>query len=570
MLRVLVVLVLVAACAASSTATVRLPEVIRGSLTLTAAKSPYWVTQDTWIMAGATVTCEQNVLVKAKPGARLMVYGTLIAAKTTFRTAKPKPTLADRWGGIWFVGADCSASRLTEGCSIQAAGAPVQDPGLGSVSAAVVVWGDGQDVPKPELHSCQIAGSAGDGVLVIAAAPVLDQCTIARCTGRAVVFHGGGIADFAAPCVAAGNGANAAVFEGGGNGVFFPQQWRAPGFPYVVESVVSVLQGGSITIDPGVQLKMKTNAWLVADRGPITAPGLADKPITIAGATTGAGAWHGIVVNAGDTGSSFEYCEVTGGGVGGAADLSVTGGEVTVANCRFAKGAASGLWLQDCTAHVTGTTIEDHLSGVGIGILGSTRATISECLIRRNGLAGVHLNGRPSVTLTPHNALLHNGSYDVINNTPNTVDAQWNYWGVVSAKVVSRRIFDGRDARGLGVVIFDHFLTAPLGGGAAASVARLAIASAAAMPVRSGGVQVTYALTAPAVVQADIVNMAGRPIRRIAEEQEAAVGVNVLVWDGRSDAGLAVPAGRYLIRLQASGRSGERAQALAPVVIDQR
>jgi hypothetical protein len=247
----------------------------------------------------------------------------------------------------------------------------------------------------------------------------------------------------------------------------------------------------------------------------------------------------------------------------------VTGGEVSVAHCRFAEGAASGLWLQDCTAHVTDTTISYHPSGVGIAVLGSTQATIAGCLIRNNGLAGVHINGWPSVTLSPHNVLLRNASYDVINNTPRAVNAQWNYWGAVTAKGVSRRIFDGRDAHGLGLVSFDHFLKGPPSG-TAASVARLAIASAAAMPLRSGGVQVAYALTAPAVVQAEIVNTAGRPIRRVAKDQEAVAGLNVLVWDGRSDAGLAVPAGRYLVRLRASGQSGEQAQAIAPVMIDPR
>jgi flagellar hook assembly protein FlgD len=113
------------------------------------------------------------------------------------------------------------------------------------------------------------------------------------------------------------------------------------------------------------------------------------------------------------------------------------------------------------------------------------------------------------------------------------------------------------------VVRFTPILSAVPTGGASATAAGVAITSAAAAPLASGAVQVTYTLSAPAQVRARVMNIAGRPIRTVAAQQEAAAGANTLLWDGRSDAGVAVPNGAYFVELLAQTADGAQARVLA-------
>jgi len=82
------------------------------------------------------------------------------------------------------------------------------------------------------------------------------------------------------------------------------------------------------------------------------------------------------------------------------------------------------------------------------------------------------------------------------------------------------------------------------------------------------GAQVTFTLSADAAVTAEVLNIAGRPVRLLVSDHPMPTGTNTLAWDGRNSAGLAVPAGAYLVRLKAATASGGQGQALAMVRID--
>ena len=61
----------------------------------------------------------------------------------------------------------------------------------------------------------------------------------------------------------------------------------------------------------------------------------------------------------------------------------------------------------------------------------------------------------------------------------------------------------------------------------------------------------------------EVVNIAGRTVRRVCEDRPGTAGTNVVLWDGRCDAGTRAPAGRYLVRVTARGEDGQQSQALA-------
>jgi Subtilase family/FlgD Ig-like domain len=94
----------------------------------------------------------------------------------------------------------------------------------------------------------------------------------------------------------------------------------------------------------------------------------------------------------------------------------------------------------------------------------------------------------------------------------------------------------------------------------------LAIGGLAAVPTRAGA-EVVFSLTAAAKVEAQVLNVAGRPIRTITTSTECAAGRNTLVWDARSDAGLRVAAGTYLVQVIARDASGTQSRAVTAVSV---
>lgn len=93
----------------------------------------------------------------------------------------------------------------------------------------------------------------------------------------------------------------------------------------------------------------------------------------------------------------------------------------------------------------------------------------------------------------------------------------------------------------------------------------LRIVALNAAPVRGGHVVITYQLSGAASVSAEIVNIAGRPVRALVSGREAGSGRNTLAWDGRNSTGVRVPAGTYLLHLTARSADGEAAKRVCPV-----
>jgi subtilisin family serine protease len=91
----------------------------------------------------------------------------------------------------------------------------------------------------------------------------------------------------------------------------------------------------------------------------------------------------------------------------------------------------------------------------------------------------------------------------------------------------------------------------------ALAVSGLNTASAA-----DGSVSITYSVSRAATVTADIRNIAGLPIARLATVDSAAGVMQTLSWNGRNASGARVPNGRYLVRLTARTPEGQSVQAI--------
>jgi len=67
-----------------------------------------------------------------------------------------------------------------------------------------------------------------------------------------------------------------------------------------------------------------------------------------------------------------------------------------------------------------------------------------------------------------------------------------------------------------------------------------------------GSVRVIYALRAPGSVRLEVLDAAGRVIRRLVDGGRAA-GIAFVDWDGRDDVGRRAAPGAYFCRLSAGG-----------------
>ena len=105
--------------------------------------------------------------------------------------------------------------------------------------------------------------------------------------------------------------------------------------------------------------------------------------------------------------------------------------------------------------------------------------------------------------------------------------------------------------------------------GATASVASasVCVSSLSVVPTAAGA-QIVFALSAPASVQAEVLNIAGRPVKLITPSTQFGTGTQTMIWTGQTDAGLPAPDGRYLIRLTARGEDGTGSQTLGTVWIE--
>jgi serine protease len=83
----------------------------------------------------------------------------------------------------------------------------------------------------------------------------------------------------------------------------------------------------------------------------------------------------------------------------------------------------------------------------------------------------------------------------------------------------------------------------------------------------NAGAQLTFSLSDDAAVTATVMNVAGRPVRTIARDKSMEAGMNMLLWDRRSETGLAVPAGLYMVRVEAKLDDGQTTSAMATLAV---
>lgn len=162
------------------------------------------------------------------------------------------------------------------------------------------------------------------------------------------------------------------------------------------------------------------------------------------------------------------------------------------------------------------------------------------------------------------NTFRSSNTWFVYNLTSSRVKAEGNRFGTTDRAAIDARIYDNEENPASGRVDFS-----PLMGGVIPSgdAVPLTVAGATALPTKSGGAEIAFALSAPAEVTVQVLNVAGRPVATVARERSADAGLQRIVWSRQTAHGTRAPAGRYVVRIAARDADGEQQTALCGVTL---
>jgi|GEM_PF-3517546 len=264
-------------------------------------------------------------------------------------------------------------------------------------------------------------------------------------------------------------------------------QWHPnPDFPFVVDNQLHVLTGRTLTIEPGTIVKFREYGLIptVLPRlniiGALEAIGTEENPIVFtslyddehggdtdnASNTPSAGDWSKIYFNGGT--GKIEQAIIQYGGHSD--DIEHSESQVYIDNAtpqivgtsiQYGSGAgikaingSYPLMVNNQVKHQTGTGI--HVENANAVLRGNT--------VTSNSMDGITINGNSEIELGTEgqpglNTLWDNGTVDIANHTPNTIQAIGNYWGPTQTGSIDERIHDDDENASLGAVLYEPIYT---------------------------------------------------------------------------------------------------------------
>lgn len=95
----------------------------------------------------------------------------------------------------------------------------------------------------------------------------------------------------------------------------------------------------------------------------------------------------------------------------------------------------------------------------------------------------------------------------------------------------------------------------------------LRISQMKAQQTRSGLMSLQFVLSQSATTRVQVLSASGKPVREIEKAAARNAGLQSVQWDGRDSAGVALPAGAYLVEVTAVSEELEQARAVVPFVL---
>jgi hypothetical protein len=184
-------------------------------------------------------------------------------------------------------------------------------------------------------------------------------------------------------------------------------QWTVTGSPYIVQGSVAVLSSSTLTIDPGVVVKMDASATLSTQAGnTILAVGTEGNEILF---TSNAGTpapddWQYLYIRE-SAATTFEYCVFEYGRY----NVYFQYSDATFSHCTSRYGDNAGLYIDKCSPLIEYCNIEENPRGMFI-FGPDASPVIHGCNLQYNSSSNMYLAGYNPTRLV-------------------TIDAEDNWWG---------------------------------------------------------------------------------------------------------------------------------------------
>ncbi len=460
---------------------------------------PHVIGSNFTVMDGNTLTIDPGCTIMPGTSVQITVEGALVADGTpaeriTFTSSQATPTPGD-WSRLYFSAAD--SGTVLDNCLIEYGGGnsgnlylhngsdiTISDCEITDSGAAGVYIYDYYAIASyPTISGCTISGNASYGIYAGTGYswPSIEGCTFTGNGGWAIRVWANGVKLITGAMSISGNGEDAIYVDGVNT---YDGTWLYHGVPHVIGSSFTVIDGNTLTIDPGCTIKPDTGVQITVE-GALVADGTPAERITFtsAQASPTPGDWNRLYFNAPDAGTALDNCDIHyGGGLGGNLYLH-NNSDFTISNCTVSHSASAGINIDDYYVTTSDAVIDNCLisdnATWGVRCYNAGDQTLSDCVILDNAGGyyanwhthhflnnnqiydnagdGIHLTGDCGAVFggdaSQWNDVYDNGGYNLQAGTPD-IQARYVYWGSVDPVAIEASIQHEPDNGALGLVTY--------------------------------------------------------------------------------------------------------------------
>ncbi len=416
--------------------------------TITNDGIPYYVLDNMSIaLYGSTsrLTINPGISLEFAVGKKLIVggpypYGGELFAQGTLANPilfSPYNGLAGGWEGIHFMDFNdyYGGNSIMEYCKVR----------KGNAQNLLV-----ENSTKPTMNNCEIRESAGNGIVLYQSNPSITNSLFTLNAGYPLKFNDWTCDPYLRGNSYLTNGLNYIALSGGDytsnrtllfDNVTYHVLGNINVLKYGALSRLTINPGITMLFNPGIQLQIGAG-WPYS--GELIAEGKSDSTIFFKPYNNLAGGWAGIYFAdySSDYGaaSSLKYCWIEKGATYNM--YSANTNQPTLDHCTLTLSTGNGFNISNSTPTIKSSTFT-YNAGYGINIDGSSPIVIGNT---------------SSYTC---NILNNYGAYDLYNNSANTIDARYNFWGSGDSTMLNLRIYDKSDNTAKGRVYTGPFAQVP-------------------------------------------------------------------------------------------------------------
>jgi len=407
---------------------------------------PYIIGGDITINNANTLTINPGISMRFNGNYDLYVYGTLVADGTTNEhiefTSNQETQAPGDWGFVYFYNSDADCSL--DYCDIRYGGSTNGNVYLRSTSNVSITNSLSEysatagifirDSSTPLISDCIIQNNDAQGIktLINTADPQISDCSILNNGSYAILTQADNLKNITGTMTISGNTLNSICASGES---IYTGSWLDHGIPYDFSSGLTVIDGNTLTINPGCEIRLGGN-FNFAVYGYLIAEGTDVDHITFTRTPTYSGNWQYLYFYNPDGPCHLSYCDISYGGS--------SSGQI-----RF-RGAGTNVNLDYCDIKYSNTS--------GLYIAESSHPSIQNCVITLNTANGIFISGPCYPTFgsnsTEWNDIYNNGTYDLYNGSGDIM-ANYVFWGDDDSAYIEDRIYHNNDSVSLGTVDFD-------------------------------------------------------------------------------------------------------------------